>query len=222
MPFRLNSEAPHGIWSHNSGGEHFMKHFGDVADVSRFASEADIVLDRNMILGRMQNGGLVVARHILSDGGAGEIAGFAMANMEYEGKKPTVFNLESVFVDPEHRSRGIAGYMVGKLLASRRYTSPSMDMSILRMPPIMTCNGAEYLLPGDHVMAAKGVRSEEEFRSDLDELINLVCGNKIPMLLEAEATPTLYRDGLGVPVQTNPNEHTYLTATNMLNRNRIE
>lgn len=101
-------------YSHNSGGEHAPKHHGDIADINALRETQGLDLfDEDELLDWMFRGGVHVVREKLSDGGAGDIVGYAVVARRNNSR---VAEVKDVWVDPDHRNRGIGGHVVERTL----------------------------------------------------------------------------------------------------------
>ena len=121
MPFvlkeSLGETGEKHYWTHNSWGEHAMKHMSDPDDVSAIREERRLhPYGHSDLYAIMERRGLRVVRQRLAHGEPGDVVGYGIVR-----RKPgadAIHTLEDLYVAEKHRNRGIGGYLLGDLLTN--------------------------------------------------------------------------------------------------------
>ena len=143
IPLRIQfREEDDNYYSHNSGGEHFAKHIGDINDVQA------VRLRRG--LGELANlediqfsGGVRLVRPYLQGGGAGDVIGYGVISTSEGDKK-----VEDLWVADSYRHQGIAGYILGKLLTDVPFIFGSGWIDKQIFGKSLQFAGNNFVLPG--------------------------------------------------------------------------
>lgn len=201
MPLTLSSELPEGFWTHNTGGEHLTKHYADIGEVLAIqAQRGEPTLNPREFEDLMREDGLVVVRTELSDGAAGPIAGYALADRITDS---TVLDVKDVYVEPEFRGRGVGSFILARTATLGNWDFPSMHMSIRRLPKSAKLAGVEYALPGDHVTINYILGDDlKDHKVSLRKFKDTIAKKKLSLMLEAHDSEVdecvVYRDGEAV------------------------
>lgn len=139
---RLPEKRASGYWSHNSGGEHTNKHYGDIGDINALRTSRGLgQINPDTLENFMYINGVLAVRQYLRDGGVGDIVGYGVVDRtDTDGQ----LSLEDLWVAEAQRGKGIGGYILGDLLTNRPY-----DVSNTKQfyGKTITMGGASYRLP---------------------------------------------------------------------------
>lgn len=213
MPLRLTRKLSDDLWCHSSGGEHALKHFSDPREVINLANSfgRKIPLEHDELHDLMENDGLTVARPYLSDGGVGDAVGYAIADKI----NPSKIELIDTFVVPEYRGKGIAGYLLGKLVTGYTFEPHGLQMYVQNIPPFANYKGQDFLLPGKFISiyADEKQGTKGKFVKDIGNLIEHLRVNKVTALVDATFGGADEKDDTSMLVRTHDGEVSELDRT---------
>lgn len=120
-----DSERPHGYRSHNTGGEHVLKHVGDVwaayhLGVQYFGREESLDAFEDRITDRMNgtnmdnHGEFVFVSPAAESGGRDVPCGYLITKDNFTGHFEMKAVVEELLVTPDHRQQGLARWMLHK------------------------------------------------------------------------------------------------------------
>lgn len=166
MPFvikeSLGETGEKHYWTHNSWGEHAMKHMSDPDDVSAIREDRGLEpYNYSDLYGIMERRGLRVVRQRLAHGEPGDIVGYGIVRRE-TGVDAT-HTLEDLYVAEKHRNRGIGSYLLGDLLANAPCMVRDSQLYTQTFGKILVDahTGKKYHLPGMR-LAFNAVSDDDE------------------------------------------------------------
>ncbi|HWB38836.1 MAG TPA: hypothetical protein VG604_01190 [Candidatus Saccharimonadales bacterium] len=150
MSLALKTSLAKGYWNHNSGGEHAMKHIGDLDDANELlAANGQETVDRDELYDYLDHSGLIVVRQI-KNRDVLDAVGVAVAD---KYSRPGVIDVKNILVSESHRNKGIAGFMLGKLITDS-IVNTRANVSTAFYGKSLEIADQSYILPGVHVMSS--------------------------------------------------------------------
>ncbi len=111
-------ELPDGYTSHNSGGEHLTKHLDDIPDIANIRDARGLPpIDKQVLQELMRLGGIHTIRTQGADGSQGDAIAYGIIDKS-DRTQSSVLDL---WTHPEHRGKGLAGYVIYKTLFQPMY-----------------------------------------------------------------------------------------------------
>mgnify|MGYP000569030429 CR=1 FL=1 len=138
-------------WSHNSGGEHSLKHTGDIDEINaiRFSLGLNDI-DRYDLNNLMYDNGVVCVRQLLDDGSAGELVAYVIA----ERKRETVQVIDIY----EPKKEGVLShYLIGKLLTNVAIDLKPNGLTVVPYESQLHLQNQTIKLPGIHITGSQAV-----------------------------------------------------------------
>ena len=200
MPLTLSTELPEGFWTHNSGGEHVTKHYADIGEVRAVrAHRGEPDVGEDDMLDLMREDGLVVVRPSLEGGGAGEIAGYVLADRVNDRR---IIDIKDFFVKPEFRGRGVGGFILGRMFTLGNWDFPGSNVSIHHMPTAAKVGGIAIRLPGNHMTISCLDEDLGDHQINLWRFKNTIAKCSLSLMLEVHDRElnecVIYREGEAV------------------------
>lgn len=132
----VSGELPEGYTSHNTGGEHSLKHSGDMLTAGVLRAQllgadepphdfAERIFDRAAALNKDNLGEFVFAATIEGTGRSAPVA-YATSRHIILGDYELDATVDEILVSPEHRRLGLASWMLGKLAFGKQYMGPHL------------------------------------------------------------------------------------------------